>query len=131
MRDSTFLLTHIGHHVKSRAQLTVIERSKFTDGLDGTASYHIDVPFGGDVVIRNNIFQKGPKTDNRTTAIALGFEGVKNDTRSLVIENNAFHSDVGRPTAFVANRTQTPAQLKENDISGDAADALKGPGTVQ
>lgn len=131
IRDSTFLLTHIGHHVKSRAQLTIIERSKFTDGLDGTASYHIDIPFGGDVVIRNNIFQKGPKTDNRTAAIALGFEGVKNDTRSLVIENNAFRSDVGRQTAFVANRTQTPAQLKGNDMTGDAADQLKGPGTVQ
>lgn len=131
VRDSTFLLTHIGHHLKSRAKLTVVEGSKFTDGPDGTASYHIDIPIGGDVVIRNNIFQKGPKTDNRTTAVALGFEGVKHDTRSLVIENNRFRSDVGRPTSFVANRTQAPAQLKGNELSGDAADPLRGPGQAQ
>lgn len=131
IRDSTFLLTHIGHHVKSRAKLTVIEGSKFTDGPDGTASYHIDIPNGGDLVVRNSAFQKGPKTDNRTTAIALGFEGTKNDTNSLIIENNSFRSDVGRPTSFVANRTQTPAKLKGNEMSGDAADPLRGPGEVQ
>ncbi|MGD8326140.1 MAG: right-handed parallel beta-helix repeat-containing protein [Sphingomonadales bacterium] len=131
VRDSTFLLTHIGHHLKSRAKLTVVENSKFTDGIDGTASYHIDIPNGGDVIIRNNIFQKGPKTDNRTAAIAIGFERSSNETKSLLIENNKFHSDVGRPTAFVANRTQTPAILKGNEITGDAADPLKGPGEVQ
>lgn len=131
VRDSTFLLTHIGHHLKSRAKLTVVENSKFTDGPDGTASYHIDIPNGGDVVIRNNAFQKGPKTDNRTTAIAIGFERKDNETKSLLIENNRFHSDVGRPTAFVANRTETPAVLKGNEVTGDAADPLKGPGEVQ
>lgn len=50
----------VGHEIKSRALTTIIENSRIIDGPTGSASYSIDLPDGGKVVIRNNIIEQGP-----------------------------------------------------------------------
>ena len=107
-----------GHHIKSRAARTEIIDNDIIDGPDGTASYLIDIPYGGDVLIRGNRMSKGPRSENPGTAIMLGAEGVKNFTRDIRIENNRFENAVGRITAFVDNRTGVDAILSGNTISG-------------
>lgn len=107
-----------GHHIKSRALRTEIVDNEIDDGADGNASYLVDIPYGGDVLIRGNRMRKGPRTDNPSTAIMLGAEGVKNPTTDIRIENNRFENAIGRITAFVDNRTGATAVLSGNTMKG-------------
>ncbi len=129
VRDSTFLNQRVGHHIKSRSAKTVITGNRIEDGPEGTASYLIDVPNGGEVLIARNRLQKGPLSQNQGTAIAIAAEGEKNPSPSIRIEENEFRSDLAMPPAFVRNYTQTPAILKGNRLCG-AVTPLEGAGTV-
>ncbi|WP_119420390.1 right-handed parallel beta-helix repeat-containing protein [Desertibaculum subflavum] len=132
VRNSAFRDQRIGHHIKSRARRTVVTGCRVEDGGTGTASYLIDVPNGGEVLIEGNTLQKGRLSDNQGTAISIGAEGVRNPTPSIRIENNRFRSDVAapEPVAFLRNLTATPAVLDGNQICGETV-ALVGPGRVR
>lgn len=132
VRNSTFRDQRIGHHIKSRARKTTVTGCRIEDGATGTASYLIDVPNGGEVLIEGNVLQKGRLSDNQGTAISIGAEGVRNPTPSIRVENNRLRSDVAapEPVAFVRNLTTTPAMLKGNQVCGRTV-ALAGPGRVE
>ena len=89
----------------------------------------IDVPNGGSVLVRNNMLEKGPKSGNHAAAIVVGAEGVTQQTREIVVQNNTFRNDGDDPTVLVQNITATPAMLKGNKLSGNAT-ALRGDGEV-
>ena len=122
--------THVGHHIKSKAAMTVIRDSRIEDGRDGTASYLIDLPIGGDAEISGNILQKGARSDNREAAISIGAESRYLATRALVIRDNRFTSSRADPVWFVRNLTATPALLTGNTILGNVL-PLEGPGSVE
>ncbi len=130
VEKSSFYEQREGHHIKSRAHDTLVTGCDIGDGDKGTASYTIDIPNGGKVVIRDNRMEKGPLTGNTSTAIAIGEEGVNNDTPSILVENNRLIQDGPYSTSLVWNKTDTPAVLKNNRIMG-AVSMLRGPGTVQ
>lgn len=67
-------LRRLGHLVKSRAKRTTIEDSKLVGG-EGRYSREIDLPQGGMIVVRHNLIEKGPNTDN-ADSIAVGTEAV-------------------------------------------------------
>jgi hypothetical protein len=54
---------NMGHLIKSRARVNVIEDSKFL-GLDGPDSREWEFPCGGDITVRRSVFQKGQQSDN-------------------------------------------------------------------
>jgi hypothetical protein len=114
-----FLNTRTGHHIKSRALSTVVRNSRIEDGADGTSSYLIDVPNGGNVRIERNRMEKGAHSQNRTAAIAIGEEGVKNPTSTLVIRDNTFRNDMPVRIDFVRNSSTTPVDLSGNTLSGN------------
>lgn len=122
----TFQATRSGHHIKSRALKTRIRFNRIEDGLDGTASYLIDVPNGGETLIEGNTMEKGPHSENRPTAISLGAEGVSNPTHSLVVTGNRFRNDTGGRTVFVRNHVPVQAELQDNRLDGDV-EPLAGP----
>lgn len=126
---SRFVGTREGHHIKSRALRTEVLDNEIDDGPDGTASYLIDVPNGGAVLIRGNRMRKGPRSENRSTAIAIGAEGVNRPTPEILIEDNSFVLDGRYRTAFVTNHTATPAILVRNRITG-SVQPLRGDGRV-
>lgn len=126
---SRFFDQHVGHHLKSRALHTAVIDNEIADGPDGNSSYLIDIPNGGDVLIQGNRMQKGPKSENRDTAVAIGFEGVKHPTDQIIIRDNTFTSDLPMQTSFVHNRTTTPATLSGNHLQGRVTPLL-GLGTV-
>lgn len=130
IRRSRFEGTRVCHHVKSRAQRTEITDTEILDTPEGEASFLLDLPNGGDLVFVRNRLRKGPRTGNRTAAVAIGFEGVSNPTTSIVIAENRFESLMARPTAFVANRGRHPASLSDNRLVG-AVRPLDGPGEVR
>jgi hypothetical protein len=130
VEDSHFTDTHEGHDIKSRALRTVLHGNDISDGPAGHSSYLVDVPNGGDLLMERNTLSKGPHTDNETTAVSIGAEGVRNPTTSLVIRDNSFTSELQKATAFVTNRTQTGAELVGNRLVGTVV-PLQGPGTVK
>ena len=78
--------TGAGHGVKSRAQSTIIENNVIA-GLDGDDSRAIDLPNGGDVVIRGNVLEKGPNSAN-AQMIGLALEGDFHQVNQTLIEGN-------------------------------------------
>lgn len=130
VEDSRFTDTHQGHGIKSRALRTVLLGNDISDGPQGDSSYLVDVPNGGDLLMEHNVLSKGPHTDNPTTAVAIGEEGERNPTHSLLIRDNSFTNLLPKQTTFVTNRTLAPAQLAGNRLSGKVT-PLVGPGTVR
>ena len=130
VENSIFFDTHVGHHVKSRAERTELIGNKITDGDDGTASYLVDVPNGGALLMENNTLEKGRNASNRSAAIVIGAEGVTQPTPELVIRNNRFTNDLPQSTIFVRNLTATEATLTGNALVGKVT-PLSGDGTVR
>ncbi len=114
-----FRNTRTAHHVKSRALNTMIIDSRIEDGPDGTSSYLIETPDGGNLLVQGNVLEKGPLSSNPRVAISIGVEGVKNPTDKLVIRNNVFRSDLPGRTVFVRNSTAATVLLEGNAITGD------------
>jgi Right handed beta helix region len=127
--DSAFREQQVGHHIKSGALALEVTGSTIEDGPDGTASYLIDVIAGGEVVIADNVMEKGPKSENWGTAIHIAGEAATPDAPAYRISGNRFRSDNPHEVAFVRNRTVVPAVLESNRIEGNV-DPLVGPGTV-
>jgi nitrous oxidase accessory protein NosD len=124
-----FAETRVGHHIKSRARTTIVAGNRIEDGEIGTASYLINVPNGGNVLIQDNDLHKGRHSDNPGIAISIGEEGASNPADVLLVKDNRFASDLSKPTVFVRNSTATPAVLAGNRLTGKVV-ALEGPGAV-
>ena len=118
IEKSRFSDTHDGHHIKSRAFRTELVGSTVEDGPDGTASYLVDVPNGGGLLVEGDTFEKGPHCSNHGAAIILGEEGVDRPTPEIIVRNNHFRNDMDRPTIFVRNVTATPVQMVDNVLVG-------------
>jgi hypothetical protein len=127
---SRFFNTKAAHHIKSQAKRTELIDNHIEDGPEGTASYEVDIPKGGAVVMTGNVLEKGPKATNHTTAVSIGEGGVSQPTPELLFKDNVFTNN-GRPTAFVKNITATPAQLIGNTFKGHAIKPLIGEGAVR
>lgn len=130
VENSKFADTKQAHHIKSRALRTEIIGVETRDGDSGTASYHIDIPNGGSLVVRDSTMQKGPKAENRTTAIMIGAEGISHPTREITIENNTMINTGNYQTFLVVNLTATEAMLKGNKLTG-SIQPLRGDGEVR
>jgi hypothetical protein len=87
-----------GHEIKSRAENTTIENNRITD-TNGTSSYSIDLPDGGNAIISGNTIEQGPNSGN-PNIIAYGEEGGSNTLsgsphtgKSLTLSNNTILDD--------------------------------------
>ena len=65
-------------------------------GLESRDSHAIDIPNGGDIVIRRNILQKGPNSSN-SQMIGLGLEGNLHSVNRAAITENIIIFDQNRP----------------------------------
>lgn len=109
--DSTVRGTSVGHHVKSRARQSVIENNVLDDaGKD--ASYNIDLPNGGEALVRGNTIIQSEKSPNRTM---VSYSAEKNPPNAgkLVIENNVFES-FGTTAVGVKNHGTNQVILRGN-----------------
>jgi hypothetical protein len=126
---STFRSHIFRHHIKSRALITEIVGNRILDGFEGTARFAINIPTGGTAVIRNNVLEKGARSNNGMAMISIGEEGVKNPSRGSVIANNMFKSEYRKRTRFVWNRSNQPLTMIGNRFTGKGA-KLVGVGVV-
>jgi hypothetical protein len=125
VRSSYFHEARIGHNLKSRARETIIENSYFADGPTGTASYQIDTPNGGVVVLRGNLIHKGPNADN-STAINFGSEGMWYPANTLTLEHNTIVTTYnGGRFVYVQSGTQE-VRFTANIFAGTNGTTLIG-----
>ena len=128
--NSAFTETRMGHHIKSRARVTIVTDSRIEDGPKGTSSYLINLPNGGRAEILNNILQKGALSGNRSAAISAGEENNVFPAAPLEVRGNTFTSELSGQVIFVRNRAPGPAHLQENTFKGRVI-PLDGAGTVE
>jgi hypothetical protein len=127
--NSVFQNAVVGHELKSRALITDIQNSYFSDGPTGTASYAIDIPNGGVAVIKNNIIEKGPASVQQNM-VHFGGEGIAYAGSSLTITGNTFVNDRGTATVAVLNHTAVSVDITGNQFVGIvAAKIAVGPAT--
>jgi hypothetical protein len=124
--NSYFYDPIVGHDIKSRAENTTIENSRIDDP-NGTGSYEIDLPNGGNAVIENNVIEKGPNAQN-PNFVAFGEEGNLQASSSLTVTGNTVLNDFGAGASFVWNDTSIAASVTGNTIYGLPQDQLvNGP----
>lgn len=84
-----------GHLVKTRAVSGTIECNTIA-ALNGASSYAIDMPEGGNYLIRHNVVENGPNINNGGNFfIQYAEENQSNAPHKLQLENNFFVNDYG------------------------------------
>jgi Tryptophan-rich Synechocystis species C-terminal domain/Calx-beta domain len=129
--DSYFHDAYDGHQIKSRAQSTTITNSRIYDGT-GAGSYSIDLPNGGVGVIRNNVIEQGPHSDN-PFIIAYGEESAAYAGSSLLIEDNVVVNDLSGSSSvrLLYNASTVTAIVDGNSVWGLTAGQIAlGSATV-
>jgi hypothetical protein len=81
----------VGHEIKSRAASNTITNNRIFDN-NGSASYSIDLPNGGNATISGNVIEQGAHTQN-PNIIAYGEEGASNPGTSFAITGNTVVND--------------------------------------
>lgn len=115
---SYFHEAKVGHQFKSRARCNVIENSYFGDLTGGTASFAMDFPNGGDVVLRGNVLQQGERAAERVL-IAIGAEGAHwPQSRLQMTHNSLLGARAGR-LARTAPLIWIKAPLQHRQISSN------------
>ncbi len=127
IENSHFINQRVGHHIKSRALTTELINNIIEDGPDGNASFLVDLPNGGTLIMRGNTLEKGPHSQNRMTVIAIGEEHGDNPSDQILIENNKFTNDANGETAFVRNFGMDPVTLRNNQFKGPVKPLAEGP----
>lgn len=115
----------VGHEIKSRAQNTVIENNRIFDN-NGSASYSIDLPNGGNATISGNTIEQGPNTQN-PWMFTYGVEGETQPGTSVSFANNTIVNDLPGG-AGILNRTGVSLGFTGNQVYGlSEAQLSSGP----
>ncbi len=87
VRGSYFHQGHLGHLLKSRAAVSDIRYSRFSDETGGTTSYELEFPNGGQVVLLGNIVQQSSTSENGVI-VSFGAEGYAGGRHAIVLAHN-------------------------------------------
>ncbi len=100
----------VGHLIKSRALKNIITYNRIT-GEQGTDSYEVDIPNGGETYLIGNSIEQGPNSQN-SNIIAYAEEGASNPSQQFYMVNNTVVNDAtggafvwlsGTPTKKIMN----------------------------
>ena len=117
-RNNVSRRVNLGHLLKSRAMETQVYGNRFYDGLTGSASACVELPYAGQATIYNNVIEKGAMPFGPDT-IRYGAEGFPWATNTLDVHSNTISvlspsgNHIGSPSAigffYGASPTGTPA----------------------
>jgi hypothetical protein len=118
---------HVGHNLKSRAQVNAIYNNRFSSTRPGETdttaagqpSYEIDLPNAGSSYIIGNVIQQ-PSANQNPAMLAYGEEGATNPGQDLYVVNNTFLNDDSSRGTFVmvGSGVTTPVLLQNNIFGG-------------
>lgn len=89
-----------GHLLKSRARRTVLGYNLIVDGAQGSASYEVDLPNGGDALLVGNVVGQSAGSPN-LTLVSFGAEGQAWPESRLRMVNNTLVNAAATPATFV------------------------------
>lgn len=126
VRDSKFISTRIGHHLKSLSKKTVVRGATFDDG-HGRGSYAIDASRGGELIAENNVFIQASDAENYAVVNYDLTRGGSAD--GLVLKGNKIVNRF-RGGVFLRNDTKLAPLMAGNEIEnlGGKPMALTNPG---
>ncbi len=124
---SYFHEAKVGSNLKSRARESVVENNHFQDGSAGSASYQADFSNGGKVLLRGNLFYKGPNAVN-SNMIAFGPEGLLHSVNTLEVVHNTLVTQRPRGSFFLAAAGTASIRLTANLFAGTGEQALVAGG---
>ena len=121
----------VGHQVKSRAEATTITGSRIYDGATGSGSYSIDLPDGGKAVLRDNVIEQGPASQN-PAIVHFGGESAGYPGSSLEIANTTVVNELASGSArLLLNHSTFTANIHDVATFGLTAEQIaSGPATV-
>lgn len=131
INDSYFHDAVVGHEIKSRALVNIIQGSTIVDGQTGTASYSIDLPNGGNDTISNDLIEQGPQSQN-PAIIHFGGEGTPYAGSGLSVSNDVILNDLASSSArAVLNQTTITVDISNNQVFGlTSGQIASGPANV-
>lgn len=127
VRDSKFVSTKIGHHLKSLTKKTVVRGTTFDDG-HGRGSYAIDASRGGELIAENNVFVQASDAENHSI---INYDLTRGGSADgLVIQGNKIINRF-RGGNFLRNDTKLAPVMSGNEIEnlGGKPLALTSPGS--
>lgn len=127
VKDSKFVSTKIGHHLKSLSKKTVVRGTTFDDG-HGRGSYAIDASRGGELIAENNVFIQASDAENYSI---INYDLTRGGSADgLVIQGNKVVNRF-RGGNFLRNDTKLAPLMTANVIEnlGGAPLNLVNPGS--
>jgi Ca2+-binding RTX toxin-like protein len=120
----------VGHEVKSRALTTILTNNRIIDE-NGSASYSIDLPNGGNATIQNNLIQQGPYSQN-PAIIAYAKESAPYAGSKLVVSGNTIlNQKSGTSVYVVSNASSLTPQITGNHFFGLTSAQISNKAAVQ
>lgn len=130
VRSSYFARARTGHLLKSRAKTTSVYYSRLT-GENGSSSYEMDLPNGGDFLAVGNLVQQGNQTEN-PAMISYGAEGYRWPVNRARITFNTLVNDRAQGGVFVAVRSgPAEAMITHNILVGRGELDIKTPASIK
>ncbi len=109
-----------GHEVKSRALKNVLLYNRISDESDGTASYGVNLPNGGDCYLIGNVIEKGPNSENSSAVVTFGEDALNSSpNQQLTLVNNTIVDDRGTANFVRFDKAPTSAALINNIFVGN------------
>jgi hypothetical protein len=96
---SYFHHAKVGHLLKSRARQSDIRYNRLSDEAGGRASYELEFPNGGLVMVVGNLLQQSATTEN-PHMLSYGAEGYRWPRNSLAVVHNTFLDERSPPGVF-------------------------------
>ncbi|MBL7952841.1 MAG: hypothetical protein JNM62_14120 [Flavobacteriales bacterium] len=119
----------VGHELKSRAWVNLIEHNRFSNEADGTASREIDLPNGGQAYLIGNVVQQGAQGEN-SNLVGFGMEGLSNPgPHALYAVNNTLVNEKTNGTFFQAP-AETFFKAYNNVLAGGGSFMSTWPATL-
>jgi hypothetical protein len=118
IENSYFHDANVGHEIKSRAAVTIVNNTRVVDGPTGTASYSIDLPNGGLASVTNDQIEQGPASQN-PAIISYGEEGSAIPGSALSVSNTLIENGLTAHVPIgVSNPYNQSVTLSDLNIYG-------------
>ncbi len=113
LRGSRIEGGHTGHLVKSRARVSDVRYNFLVDGPAGRASYELEFPNGGRVVVVGNVIGQSARTGN-STLVSYGAEGPYWPDNAFLLAHNTLISEAvdGRFVRVWQEKFAQPVELR-------------------
>ena len=122
--------TNVGHNLKSRAAVNIIQYNRIMDETTGNSSRLIDLSNGGFALVLGNYLMQGPSAMNNNL-IGYGLEGLSNvGPHEFYCINNSMVNKRVASCIFIDLNTDTEVSQVINNIMAGTGTTTQGPITT-